>query len=364
MRRHTHKQQGISLVEVMVALALGLIVSVGALSLMLGNRQSYRTTEALARVQEATRITFDLMSRDLRAAGINACSGGVRVMNLLVDPSATPPPPWWTDWNGGLRGFDNTDVSRAVAFGTGIGQRVANTDMIELMHASTRALPVKVHNATDAEKSLAGLTVPAQSIALEKLGSGTDGQPHGFFRGDLLVVCDYEDTTIFQATGVNADANSVEHLADVGTPGNCHHSLGFRSSCASTNAKAFQPGSQLMRFEPVAWFVGNNDGSGNDRSPTSLYRIRVASDGAGNAAPVIEEVVEGVRDMQLRYMYDRDDLYRLASGTNKVEDWRLVTGVEITLTIESPESGTTTSTTQPRLTRTLTHVVNLRNRVP
>lgn len=356
MSQQSKNQSGISLVEVMVALALGLIVSVGALSLMLGNRQSYRTTESLARVQEATRISFDLMSRDLRAAGINACSGGVRVMNLLRNPDNL----WWLEWNGGLRGFDNTDVSRAAAFGTDIEQRVANTDMIELMHASTSALPVKAHNADDAAKDLPdGLTVPARSIALERIG--TERLPHGIRSGDLLVVCDYEDTAIFQATGVNADANSVEHLADVGTPGNCHHSLGFRSRCDSTNAKAFQPGSQLMRFEPVAWFVGNNDGSGNDRSPTSLYRIRVASDGAGNAAPVIEEVVEGVRDMQLRYMYDRDDEYRLAGA---VADWRLVTGVEITLTIESPESGTTTSATQPRLTRTLTHVVNLRNRVP
>lgn len=137
MRRHTHKQRGISLVEVMVALALGLIVSVGALSLMLGNRQSYRTTEALARVQEATRITFDLMSRDLRAAGINACSGGVRVMNLLADPAA--PTRWWTSWNGGLRGFDNTGAAGAVDFGSETERRVANTDMIELMHASVRS---------------------------------------------------------------------------------------------------------------------------------------------------------------------------------------------------------------------------------
>ncbi|MEK7882378.1 PilW family protein [Methyloversatilis sp. NSM2] len=356
MRRLTNTQRGISLVEVMVALALGLIVSVGALSLMLGNRQSYRTTEALARVQEATRITFDLMSRDLRASGINACSGGVRVMNLLTNPTTR----WWTDWSGGLRGFDNTDVSGAVAIGSGTGSRVANTDMIELMHGSTNALPVKVHNASAADATLAGLTVPARSIALEKPG----GQGHSFVAGDLLVVCDYEDTTIFQATGVNADANSVAHASvtdSPGTPGNCANTLGFRPSCASVVTRSFQPGSQLMRFEPVAWFVGNNGRTGSESSPTSLYRIRVVNDGAGNAGPVVEEVVEGVRDMQLRYMYDRDDEYRLA-GT--VADWRLVTGVEITLTIESPESGTTTSTTQPRLTRTLTHVVNLRNRVP
>ena len=358
MKRQTDTQRGISLVEVMVALALGLIVSVGAMSLMLGNRQSYRTTEALARVQETTRITFDLMSRDLRAAGINACSGGVRVMNLLADPAA--PPRWWTTWNGGLRGFDNTGAAGAVDFGSETERRVANTDMIELMHASTTAFPVKVHNASAAEATLAGLTVPARSIALEKPG----GQGHSFVAGDLLVVCDYEDTTLFQVTGVNADANSVSHAAraDVAvTPGNCANTMGFRPNCASVVTRSFQPGSQVMRFEPVAWFVGNNGRTGSESSPTSLYRIRVVNDGAGNAAPVVEEVVEGVRNMQLLYMYDRDDEYKLASA---VTDWRLVTGVEIQLTIESPESGTTTSTTQPRLTRTLTHVVNLRNRVP
>ncbi|MGC4403710.1 prepilin-type N-terminal cleavage/methylation domain-containing protein [Methyloversatilis sp. MC4-4] len=357
MSRQTNSQSGISLVEVMVALALGLIVSVGALSLMLGNRQSYRTTEALARVQEATRITFDLMSRDLRAAGINACSGGVRVMNLLADPATAR---WWTDWNGGLRGFNDSDVSTAVAFGSAAQNRVANTDMIELMHASTNAFPVKVHNASAADATLAGLTVPARSIALEKPG----GQGHSFVAGDLLVVCDYEDTTLFQVTGVNGGANSVAHASrtDVAViPGNCANTMGFRPLCTSTVTRAFQPGSQVMRFEPVAWFVGNNGRTGSESSPTSLYRIRVVNDGAGNAAPVIEEVVEGVRGMQLRYMYDREDAYRDA---DTVADWRLVTGVEIQLTIESPESGTTTSTTQPRLTRTLTHVVNLRNRVP
>lgn len=357
MSRQTNSQSGISLVEVMVALALGLIVSVGALSLMLGNRQSYRTTEALARVQEATRITFDLMSRDLRAAGINACSGGVRVMNLLADPATAR---WWTDWNGGLRGFNDSDVSTAVAFGSAAQNRVANTDMIELMHASTNAFPVKVHNASAADATLAGLTVPARSIALEKPG----GQGHSFVAGDLLVVCDYEDTTLFQVTGVNGGANSVAHASrtDVAViPGNCANTMGFRPLCTSTVTRAFQPGSQVMRFEPVAWFVGNNGRTGSESSPTSLYRIRVVNDGAGNAGPVIEEVVEGVRGMQLRYMYDREDAYRDA---DTVADWRLVTGVEIQLTIESPESGTTTSTTQPRLTRTLTHVVNLRNRVP
>lgn len=356
MNRHASREAGVSLVEVMIALALGLIVSVGALSLMLGNRQAYSTTEALGRVQEATRITFDLMSRDLRAAGINACSGGVRVMNLLRNPDNL----WWLNWNEGLRGYDGNEVSTAVTTGSAAGQRVDGTDMIEVMHGATTALPVKVHNIAGAPATLAGVDVPARSIALER----PDGRAHGFVAGDLLVICDYEDTTIFQASGVDAGSNSVAHAAETGVPGNCSDAMGVRPACTPAVTRIFQPGAQLMRFEPVAWYVGNNGRTGTANSPTSLYRISIRSNGAGNAAAQPEEVVEGVRDMQLRYMYDSDNLYRFASGTNKVEDWRLVTGIEIVLTIESPEAGTTTDATQPRLTRTLTHVVNLRNRVP
>ncbi|MBT9517313.1 MAG: PilW family protein [Methyloversatilis discipulorum] len=358
MSRHANREAGVSLVEVMIALALGLILSVGALSLMLGNRQAYSTTESLARVQEATRITFDLMSRDLRAAGINACSGGVRVMNLLRNPDNL----WWLNWNDGLRGYDGNEASSAVTTGPAEGQRVDGTDMIEVMHGATTALPVKVHNIGGAPATLAGVNVPARSIALER----PNGRPHGFVAGDLLVICDYEDTTIFQASGVDASANSVAHAAETGVPGNCSDAMGVRPTCTPGVTRIFQPGAQLMRFEPVAWYVGNNGRTGTTSSPTSLYRISIRSDGAGNASVQTEEVVEGVRDMQMRYMYDSDNLYRFASGTGteKVEDWRLVTGIEIQLTIESPEAGTTTDASRPRLTRTLTHVVNLRNRVP
>ena len=129
MKRTVRSQTGVSLVEVLVALALGLVISVGAISVVMGNRQAYRTTESLARVQETTRVAFDLMSRDLRSAGINACSGGVRVMNLLNTPTTR----WWSDWSGGLRGFNDTDAAGAVAIGAGVGQRVSGTDVIEIM---------------------------------------------------------------------------------------------------------------------------------------------------------------------------------------------------------------------------------------
>lgn len=51
----------------------------------------------------------------------------------------------------------------------------------------------------------------------------------------------------------------------------------------------------------------------------------------------------------------------VAAGS--VTDWRQVTGAEITLTIDAPDAGTSTASSGARLSRTLTHVVNLRNRV-
>lgn len=348
MNKAAFRQTGVSLVEVMVALALGLFVSAGALSLMLGNRQANRTTEALARVQESTRVAFDLMSRDLRSIGINACSGGVRVMNVLNNPTDPTAPGyrWWADWSGGLRGFDDTAASTAATIGTAAQQRVAATDMLEMMRGAQTTIPVRAHDAASAV------------MTLEK----PNDQPHGYRVGDLVAVCDYVDTAIFQVTAIDTAANSITHASTSGTPGNCSAALGFRSSCAASVSRVFTPGSTVMKFEPVAWYVGNNGRSGPANSPLSLFRVSVQSDGAGMATAVPEEIVEGVTGMQLQYMYV-DPATGAGTYRNAVDvpDWRRVTGVQIVLTIQSPESGVAEG--NARIQRQLTHVVNFRNRV-
>ena len=61
---------------------------------------------------------------EMRAAGINTCNGGrTRVLNLLEDPATR----WWSDWTGGLRGFEGTTASLAAVIGTDTGQRVTGT---------------------------------------------------------------------------------------------------------------------------------------------------------------------------------------------------------------------------------------------
>lgn len=65
-------QHGLSLIELLVAMGLGLILVVGIGTVYLGSRQTYRMQEANARVQETGRFALEVIGRSLRQAGADA----------------------------------------------------------------------------------------------------------------------------------------------------------------------------------------------------------------------------------------------------------------------------------------------------
>ncbi|MCP5278016.1 MAG: PilW family protein [Thiobacillus sp.] len=65
-------QVGLSLIELLVAMGLGLILVLGIGTVYLGSRQSYRMQEANARVQETGRFALEIIGRSLRLAGVDA----------------------------------------------------------------------------------------------------------------------------------------------------------------------------------------------------------------------------------------------------------------------------------------------------
>lgn len=69
---------GFSLVEMLIALALGTLVAGAAFAILHSNQRSYQANQGLNRVQENARVAFELISRDLRAAGGSACSNIAR----------------------------------------------------------------------------------------------------------------------------------------------------------------------------------------------------------------------------------------------------------------------------------------------
>jgi len=66
------RQRGMSLVELMVAMTIGLILTVVIANLFLGTKQTYRTQDDLARMQENVRFAFQIIGRSVRLAGYRA----------------------------------------------------------------------------------------------------------------------------------------------------------------------------------------------------------------------------------------------------------------------------------------------------
>jgi type IV pilus assembly protein PilW len=104
-------QRGFSLVELMVALVIGLLITMAVVSLFITSDQSYKQNEAISKMQENARFAMELISQDLRHAGL---LGNISdTMDVNVDVIAVTPPgvdcgPTTTTGKAGLYNFSTT----------------------------------------------------------------------------------------------------------------------------------------------------------------------------------------------------------------------------------------------------------------
>ena len=73
MRRHNFKhgkrgQTGLTLIELMVALGIGAFLMIGAVTVFMQSRTSFRVTESVSRLQENGRFVLDALEPDIRMA--------------------------------------------------------------------------------------------------------------------------------------------------------------------------------------------------------------------------------------------------------------------------------------------------------
>jgi Tfp pilus assembly protein PilW len=106
MSRHVQKlhQQGLSLVELMIAITLGLIVLASLVGLFTQNSRSFRQNDALAEAQDSARFALDALARDISMAGYYGGMYGSSGIDPYVTPfspdcgtpdsSTTPATPW------------------------------------------------------------------------------------------------------------------------------------------------------------------------------------------------------------------------------------------------------------------------------
>lgn len=74
-----NKQVGMTLVEILLALVLGISLIAGILNIFVSSNQSSRMLNGLSRLQENGHFALDFISRDIRSAGHRARVTGVSV---------------------------------------------------------------------------------------------------------------------------------------------------------------------------------------------------------------------------------------------------------------------------------------------
>lgn len=87
--------RGLSLIELLVAVTLGLVLIAGLIQVFMGNRSTQRVELSLARIQESGRLALDLMTQDLRKAGFHGCAVPIRGLDAASDAEASDFPSWF-----------------------------------------------------------------------------------------------------------------------------------------------------------------------------------------------------------------------------------------------------------------------------
>lgn len=337
---------GFSLVEVMVALTLGVFLTLGVIKIVSVSKGIYLSNAAIARMQENGRYALGIVTRNIRMAGFTGCSREQPITNLLNNSSTV----WWENFatsataasGVSIRGYDgtqdfpSTDCLPDVQFTTVTGgKRIGATDALIAL-GGDGGYPVKVNGSTSL--ILSSITKP----------SGATLKPY-----DLLIACDTSNVSLFQATSVSTTAPNytVGHTRLTTTcsgqtcppgqtcPGNSDATLSVSSS-----APAAQIG--LRDYIPTAFYIGNSAtcGTGACALPHSLYQLQFIL-----GAMVAQEVTEGVQDMQIFYGEDDPivndplgtglpdgvvDIYRDATS---VVNWNNVLAVRISLLMATLE---------------------------
>jgi type IV pilus assembly protein PilW len=113
MRRYgCCSQQGFSLVELMVALVIGLIITLGAGQLFLMGLQSFRQVEQLSERQQSLRFLSDVMSLDIRTA--SSVSGEDDELELRYAPGSREADPYCSSSSDILKVLYNFDSEGSV----------------------------------------------------------------------------------------------------------------------------------------------------------------------------------------------------------------------------------------------------------
>jgi type IV pilus assembly protein PilW len=353
------RMSGVTLVELMVALALGLAIVAAVGYIYVAGNQGYRVQDEQSRMQEDARFIIETMSRDIKMAGLFGCPPVVSVPKseqttlellasqpvmrtntnwLMLDGSDDQPIDRFVDPSWALRVVSSNDAaivspSLDSPFPAAVRSttRLPTTDVLVILRGSDDAQSVQ--------------TSTNNSLTLSARIPGTGSNP-------TMVVSNCRTAKIFKPTvtasgtgvllsivnGLNSNVNAAAGIADFNT--------------------AFEPGSTVTLFSPVVYYISRAPTTGPlpiaQRVP-QLRRLSIIDDSptdrgawSDNEGNVVASGVESmtyqfqVRDSAAGTLVERS-LTGQAGEPPAIQppDWSNVVGVRVQFTLVSANTNNT-----------------------
>jgi type IV pilus assembly protein PilW len=277
------RARGLSMIELLVALAIGGVIIAGAVYVYDQSRNTYNTNDNLARIQEQARFTLSLVETELQLAGYY---GFVNNTNGMQWQSATT----------------SDGIIPAIR-----QEAAVKADYVDAAHACGRNFAVDIYT-------------PVQGSNDEFLlgpGATTDCDPQG---GGYLAGT---DTITTRRAGTNSvaalDVNKLQIIASrMGGAAN------FLTAGKSTPNGTLMAGMYEIRDLVVRTFYISQDSEGFPGVPALRMKSLRDLDDAGGAF-ADDELASGVEDLQIQFgvdtaSYDGDDDPDFPVGGNDIPD--------------------------------------------
>ena len=256
-----YHQRGFSIVELMIAMLLGLLLMAGVLQLFSSNKTTFMGMEGIAEIQDGARAGIERMKSRIRMSGYMGCSNANAIVpnNVTTGLAQIAFAP-----NVMVSGVDDDSAVNAVIDGT---------DTITVISATA------ANTRLNASMGATGSNLVIAS------------NPYNFRENDALIITDCDTADVFAISSITGTGPfTVAHAAS--------NTNGDTINGSSNLVKAYLANNSLvMSLTNVTYSVqdtGRTDDAGN--AVLGLFETP-----AGGAAV---EVVSGVEDMQITYGID------------------------------------------------------------
>lgn len=325
---HTQRRQlGLTLVELLVAMLIGVFLIGGISQIFIATKQSNGVLVAETELQENARFAFSVITGIVQQAGNFGCRApsDTNTKSLLNFTDNTFRP--WVaieGWEARNTAFGDTYTPAVSAktlvtpdthwtgtndatLSTGISS-VKKSDILKIWHT--------------ADKSATLTSVTADTLTFSEMD---------LEKGDVVVLNDCKTVTFAQVcaceTSDAAACSGIDERADIS-----------QTSCNTPGNKAFDPAginiatADLQLLKQSMLFIGKRNQ--NNSNLTSLFIHKLGKDGKIGER---DEILEGVESMQIQYGEDtnNNNSPNYYVTADQVSDWRNIISIRISLLMRS-----------------------------